>query len=54
MAEQEKCTICGEPIPEGQMAEMYDPTAEMHEIEMGKAHGIVHAECGLQRGWDIA
>jgi hypothetical protein len=33
---------------------MYDPSADLVLMEMGKADGIVHAECGLARGWEIA
>jgi hypothetical protein len=46
-----KCVICGERIVGDDKAEMYDPSADLVLVEMGKADGIVHAECGLARGW---
>jgi hypothetical protein len=42
------CAICGEHISENEMAEMYNP------IVFGGDSYIVHAECGLQRGWEQA
>jgi hypothetical protein len=55
----ERCKICGETFTatdrqNGNYAEMYDPDASQAIIEMGVADGIVHAECGLQRGWEVA
>lgn len=45
-----KCALCQERIdPEQQddMAEMYDPTS-LHDAE------LVHAQCGLWAGWEVA
>jgi hypothetical protein len=48
------CAVCGErltliSIDSGQVAEMFDPTDETMQ-----RCGIVHAECGLSNGWEIA
>ncbi|RPI12111.1 MAG: hypothetical protein EHM63_00350 [Actinobacteria bacterium] len=47
-AHGQRCAICQERIAEGaEAAEMYDPTF-MH------TGGVVHADCGLSRGWKLA
>lgn len=53
MPEQERCTICGERIPEGQLAEMWDTTVPQ-ESATDADSGYVHVECGLSRGWEVA
>jgi hypothetical protein len=50
---QEQCYLCGETISlldaeHGNVAEMFDPES----IEL--ASEIVHAECGLSRGWEVS
>ena len=44
---EKSCGLCGESLA-GERAEMYDPKRPLD------ASRIVHAECGLQRGWQIA
>lgn len=49
-----RCELCGEPIkPNGEMAEMYDPTVP-YDPAVGEDATICHAECGLARGMEIA
>jgi hypothetical protein len=48
------CAICGElismrEIETGNVAEMFDPKDDSFA-----SSGVVHAECGLQRGWQVA
>lgn len=45
-----RCAVCGEPCDGrgGGTAEMYDPN------QPEEAGGIVHADCGLGKGWEIA
>lgn len=56
----ERCTICGERFTDEQMehgnyAEMYDPNAVPQTNAGVSGHaGVVHAECGLARGWELA
>lgn len=46
----ERCVICGEPC-DGRGG----GTAEMHDPENPEEHGgVVHADCGLGRGWDVS
>jgi len=51
------CAICGEPVVVGSpgAAEMYD-AAKLDDPELYSEaeSGIVHAECGLARGWQVA
>jgi hypothetical protein len=55
------CALCGETISKrqvemGNVAEMYDPAPEpLRPGYMGanESH-VVHAECGLARGWEVA
>lgn len=44
----DQCAICGERIPPfgSENAEMYDPKTD--------EGGVVHAQCGLSKGWEIA
>jgi len=53
-AEMERCAICGETIREGEAAEMYDPKLHDDDFWSETEAGIVHAECGLQAGWEVA
>jgi hypothetical protein len=47
--------ICREPINAAQeRAEMFAPHAEPAVVEMGLADGVVHASCGLARGWEVS
>ena len=49
------CAICGERFTASdEIAEMYDPDASEELVGMGKADGIVHAQCGLWRGWQVS
>ena len=46
---EERCELCGERFrPTSEVAEMYDPDNE-HASSL-----IVHAGCGLARGFEIA
>jgi len=54
------CDICGggfdlELMEFGmlEVAEMYDPKGSL-DVNDPDAHGIVHAECGFARGWEVA
>ena len=53
MQEEMSCAICGETVSlldveHGNVAEMYDPkSAELRS-------DVVHAECGLARGWEVS
>lgn len=56
----EKCVICEERIrPSDEAAEMYDPQ-QYQEPEgyqanvLGGVAGLVHGQCGLDRGWEMA
>jgi hypothetical protein len=43
-----RCEICGEQFAaKAQVAEMYDPNTDAQSL-------IVHAECGLARGFEVA
>lgn len=42
------CWVCGEVTKDGDRAEMYDPA----KSELGSV--IVHPECGLQKGMEVA
>lgn len=42
----DECEVCGEPL------EVTDDVGEFVDDEGN--HGICHAECGLQQGWDLA
>lgn len=44
------CVVCGEQVAEGNAAEMYDP-ADTDEYE---TCGLVHVDCGLSKGWEVA
>lgn len=46
--DDKRCCICGEPFGAShqELAEMYDPKS--------KEGGLCHAECGLQKGWEVA
>jgi hypothetical protein len=53
MSDEMRCAVCGETvsmldIEHGNVAEMYDPRSEELTSE------IVHAECGLARGWEVS
>lgn len=53
----ENCGICGERFTEhqkevGDIAEMYLP--HRYEAERDGPAKIVHAECGISHGWEIA
>jgi hypothetical protein len=41
------CTICGEHIVESQRAEMNDPEDQLNG-------GLVHAQCGIEAGWEVS
>jgi hypothetical protein len=43
-----ECQICGEAVYDDNAAEMYDPKEDKPESK------LVHPECGLQRGWEVA
>lgn len=50
----EKCDICEEPL-DGEIAEMHD--ADMladPDLFSEAGSGIVHAQCGLNKGWVIS
>lgn len=46
--DSERCQICNEPCGERDLAEMYDPSAQLEESF------LVHAECGIGAGWNVA
>jgi len=47
---QAKCELCGEPL-DGRA----NGTAEMHDPNNPEeAGGVVHADCGLAKGWVIS
>jgi hypothetical protein len=54
-----RCTICGERLS-GEIAEMYDPVIvgmygdQMTPAQEAQYSGVVHAECGLSKGWEVA
>jgi hypothetical protein len=59
----ESCAICGEAVTGDDVAEMNDPgmfdpsfTEEERLVaqEREPNHGIVHPQCGLDRGWVIS
>lgn len=44
----ERCAVCNERLPRfGEIGEMYNP----NNPDEG---GVVHAQCGLSKGWEIA
>lgn len=43
------CELCGEPVRDGQGAEMFDPSA----VKLAQAY-YCHADCGLSRGMEVA
>lgn len=48
---QEKCDICGEPFtlkPTEEVAEWYDPGDGIN------LHYIAHAQCGIDKGFELA
>ena len=59
---RDDCQLCGEPLPVyGEVAEMYDPDAECtRAIQLGDAALMVppsyicHAQCGLDKGYELA
>lgn len=54
-AEPTHCAICGERFTASdEIAEMYDPDGSEELVGLGKADGVVHAQCGLWRGWSVS
>ena len=50
------CVICGERVVGcDDVAEMHDPrqSFDPKDVSLGR-FGIVHAECGVARGWEIS
>lgn len=47
---EQRCAICGE----GELT--YNPWAEMVDPSAPEGEGgvVVHAECGIARGWEVA
>lgn len=57
----ERCVICGETIKPTELAEMHDPgmfdesfTEEERMVAAENGGGVVHAECGLAKGWVVS
>lgn len=54
------CVICGEPIAPHEAGEMYNPAAhdpsltEDERLVAAEQAGLVHAQCGLDHGWEQA
>ena len=50
----DRCVICGEPIY-SDMAEMHD-AAKLNDPELYSEaeSGLVHAQCGIDRGWEVS
>jgi hypothetical protein len=48
MKKQRVCGVCGEAMPGGPEAEMYDPSEEPGQ------RVFCHAECGRQAGLEVA
>jgi hypothetical protein len=50
---QPDCDICGEPLggPNAEVAEMFDP--ECTDMNVSN-HVICHAQCGIDRGLEVA
>jgi hypothetical protein len=44
---QDNCTLCGELVGADEAAEMGDPNDPLNG-------GLVHAQCGLDAGWEIS
>lgn len=58
---EQRCALCSEEISvldveHGNLAEMYDPAQEPNRpgYAFTSDSFVVHAECGLARGWEIA
>jgi len=51
----ERCAICGESVPSSEMAEMHDASMLSDPEMFSEAEaGIVHAECGIAKGWQVS
>ena len=49
------CVICGERVTDDtDPAEMHDPSINDPEMGSEAMGGIVHADCGLSKGWVIS
>lgn len=49
------CAICGEPVTEGDAAEMHDADRlEDPELWSEAESGLVHPQCGISAGWKVS
>lgn len=50
-----ECVICGEHVLDGGAAEMHD-AAMLNDPDLWSEAegGLVHAECGLAKGWEVS
>jgi hypothetical protein len=52
---EDRCAICGEVVEGDNMAEMYDKAMnDDPEMYSEARSGIVHAQCGIDAGWEVA